>query len=355
MAEAPLDFFKFTRSTLGDYLVESWGLPRFTATQLFDWVYRKQVLDFSLMTNISKRARTILQDHFTFAQAKIQTRQISADGTRKYVFEVAPGVEVESVMIKQAERMTLCVSSQVGCGMGCSFCQTATMGFQKNLSAGDIIRQVLAVREDAKQFSDDFSNIVFMGMGEPLHNFSGVTSAINILLDDMGLAIGPRRITVSTVGLVPAIKKFMSLELGVNLAVSLNATSDTVRSNIMPINTRYPLANLLGTLREVPLARRKKITIEYVMLAGVNDTASDLERLPQLLDGIQSKVNLIPYNENAGLGFKSPSNNTVHRWAKTLNDRGVSCTIRWSKGKDIDAACGQLKVKTSEKLDRIAV
>ena len=348
------DFYSLTRDDLTRVLSDEYSLPTYRASQVFDWVYRKKITDFEQMTNLGKEVRQKLAARYSFPQAEILTRQISKDGTRKYLFRVSEGIEVESVMIKQPDRMTLCVSSQVGCGMGCKFCQTATMGFQKNLAPGDIIRQVLAVREDALQFNDDFSNIVFMGMGEPLHNFKGVSGACSILRDEFGVGIAPRKITVSTVGLVPAIKKFMGLEYGVNLAVSLNATDDEVRSAIMPINERYSISVLLDTLREIPLARRKKITIEYVMLAGVNDRPEDLKRLPQILDGVPCKVNLIPYNENAGLGFKSPSNNLVYRWYRELNELGVPATIRWSKGQDIDAACGQLKTAKDEGLVALA-
>lgn len=328
-------------------LAENFECPKFTVNQLFEWVYKRGVTDFSLMTNISKVLREKLADFFSFATAEIIEREISIDGTRKYLFRVSPDVVVETVMIKQEKRMTLCVSSQKGCGMGCKFCQTAQMGFLGNLSAGDIVRQVLAVREDAKNFDDDFTNIVFMGMGEPLHNFKGVTDCFSILLDNLGLSIGPRKITVSSVGLVPAIKKFGELDTGINLAISLNATTDEVRSDIMRVNQRFNLETLLDCLRNFPLKSKKKITIEYVMLAGLNDSTKDLHRLPKLLKGIPSKINLIPYNDNAELGFQTPSRKKVIQWNTYLNEIGMSSTIRWSKGVDINAACGQLHTKAN--------
>jgi 23S rRNA (adenine2503-C2)-methyltransferase len=353
------DFYSFTRDGLRDFLKSECSVPSFTADQVFEWVYKHGLTDFSLMSNISKANRELFATIFSFEPAKQVSRQISVDGTRKYLFEVSKGMKVESVMIKQPGRMTLCISSQYGCAMGCTFCQTAQMGFQGNLSAGDIIRQVLAVKEDAKLFSDDFQNIVFMGMGEPLHNFEGVTGAMKILLDPNGFGIGPRKITVSSVGLVPAIERFGQLDLGINLAVSLNATTDEVRSKIMPVNRKYPLEKLISCLKGFPLPKRKKITIEYVMLAGVNDSRADLERLPILLKGLGVKINLIPYNENAGLGFKTPSRTKVMDWNKQLNDLGLASTIRWSKGVDIDAACGQLnsqikKANESEALSQIS-
>ncbi|MCB0334373.1 MAG: 23S rRNA (adenine(2503)-C(2))-methyltransferase RlmN, partial [Bdellovibrionales bacterium] len=218
------------------------------------------------------------------------------------------------------------------------------------LTTEEIVQQVLTVRKDAANFGDMFSNMVFMGMGEPLHNFDNLERALLILNDDFGLGLSGRKITVSTVGLVPAIKKFGDSTAEANLAVSLNATTDEIRSEIMPINRKYPLEVLLQTLRDFPLKRRKRITIEYVMLGGVNDTEGDLRRLPKLLRGIPCKVNLIPYNSNAGLGFESPSDDTARHWQRALMKEGLTVTIRWSKGKDIDAACGQLVTQSQKTL-----
>ena len=354
-----LNFFDFSREELEVYLTENFALPKFRATQLFEWVYRRGARDFSQMSNISAALRAKFAECFALNAAEIKSRQVSCDGTRKYLLEVGKNSQVETVMIKQPTRMTLCVSSQVGCGMGCTFCRTGEMGFVRNLKTNEIINQVLLVKEDAKNFDDDFNNIVFMGMGEPLHNFKEVTRALRILTDVYGLAIPPRKITISSVGLVPAIQRFAKLDLGINLAISLNATTDRVRSEIMPINKAYPIEVLINTLKELKLGPRKKITIEYVMLAGVNDSAEDLRRLPKLLENIPSKINLIPYNENAGLGFKSPSKEKVHTWYRVLNARDLNVTIRWSKGADINAACGQLAVQAKKNADveqlRVAV
>ena len=344
-----LSFFGFSRKSLGAFLAERFGEPQYRAVQLFNWVYRQKVTDFSLMTNLKEEFRAKLAETFTFPVSAIRDRQISSDGTRKYLFEVGNGDLVESVMIKQPARMTLCVSSQVGCGMGCKFCRTATMGFRRHLKPSEIMQQVLGVLEDAKNFGDTFQNIVFMGMGEPLHNFDGVTTAVSVLTDQQGLDISGRKITVSTVGLVPAIKKFGESRVSANLAVSLNGTTDEVRSRIMPVNNRFPREELLGAIRGLPLGPRKSVTIEYVMLSGVNDTKADMERLPKILSGLQVKVNLIPYNENAGLGFKTPDREWVHTWRDYLLNRGLNTTIRWSKGVDIKAACGQLVTTTGRK------
>jgi 23S rRNA (adenine2503-C2)-methyltransferase len=342
LSDSKLDFFNFTFEELSDLMLEKYSEPAYRARQLFEWVYKKSVFDPLKMTNITKPLREKFARDFVFPKARVEKRQVSIDGSRKYLLELENSDLIEAVMIKQPGRMTLCVSSQVGCGMGCKFCRTATMGFQRNLSASEIIRQVLAVVEDAENFGDMFSNIVFMGMGEPLHNFKSVLSALRILTHAYAFKIGPRKITVSTVGLVPAIKKFAEAGMPASLAVSLNATTDEVRSQIMPINKAYPLEELLSTLKAVPLKKRSRITIEYVMLSGINDTGSDLTRLNKILKGVPVKINLIPYNENAGLGYKQPSLENIKNWQEKLTNSGYSTTIRWSKGRDIDAACGQL-------------
>ncbi|MFM1847744.1 MAG: rRNA ((2503)-C(2))-methyltransferase RlmN [Pseudomonadota bacterium] len=344
-----IDFFSLSQEDLAALLKERYGEPAYRAKQLFQWVYRQGITDIALMTNVKRELREELQRLFVFTEAAVADRQISSDGTRKYLLEVTPGDNVESVMIKQPQRMTLCVSSQIGCGMACAFCRTGTMGFRRHLSTAEIIRQVRAVIKDAANFGDMFQNIVFMGMGEPLHNFKGVTTALRILTDPDGLNLSTRKITVSTVGLVPAIERFGASGVDVNLAVSLNATTDEVRDEIMPVNRTFPIERLLAALRAFPLKPRRRITIEYVMLAGVNDTPADLERLPKLLRGIPSKINLIPYNENAGLGFKAPSAEKVHTWHRALLAKGLNTTVRWSKGADISAACGQLAVKAAER------
>lgn len=348
-AAGPVSFYGFSREALVAELASIFDAPAYRATQLFNWVYRNGVTDIGQMSNISAELRQKMAEHFTFPKAAIRDRQISNDGTRKYLFEVNNGDLVESVMIKQVNRMTLCVSSQVGCGMGCKFCRTATMGFRRHLHPSEIMMQVLGVLEDAKNFGDTFQNIVFMGMGEPLHNFDGVSAAVRILTDQQGLDISGRRITVSTVGLVPAIKKFGATGVPANLAVSLNATTDEIRSQVMPVNNRFSIDELLGAIRELPLGPRKSVTIEYVMLHGVNDGREDMQRLPRILEGLPVKVNLIPYNDNAGLGFKTPPKDWVFEWRDYLLRRGFNATIRWSKGVDIKAACGQLVTTTGRK------
>jgi len=354
VSEAVRDFYNYSYSELADLLTSEYGATTFRATQLFEWVYRKGVTDLEQMTNISRELRSQLAASFVFPKARIADRQISVDGTRKYLFEVEGGDLVESVMIKQPNRMTLCVSSQVGCAMGCKFCRTGTMGLKRSLSTSEILRQVNGVIEDAKNFGDGFQNIVFMGMGEPLHNFDGVTRAVRNLTDRRGYGMSPRKVTVSTVGLVPAIRKLAASDVAVSLAVSLNGTTDEVRSKIMPINERFPIAELLDAVKQFPVGPRKKVTIEYVMLGDITDTQDDMQRLAKMMRGLPVKINLIPYNDNAGLGFKSPSRDWVFTWQRYLNSQGLKAFIRWSKGADIAAACGQLATE-SKKSSRLAV
>jgi 23S rRNA (adenine2503-C2)-methyltransferase len=346
VSETIRDFFNYSYSELVELLEVEFGATKFRATQLFEWVYRKGITDFDQMTNISRDLREKLAATFVFPKAEIHERQISSDGSRKYLFRVEGGDLVESVMIKQPNRMTLCVSSQVGCAMGCKFCRTGTMGLKRSLSTSEILRQVNGVIEDAKSFGDSFSNIVFMGMGEPLHNFDGVTRAVKNLTDSRGYGMSPRKVTVSTVGLVPAIRKLAASDVAVSLAVSLNATTDEIRSKVMPINDRFPIVELLDAVKHFPVGPRKKVTIEYVLLGEVNDTEADMKRLAKMMRGLPVKVNLIPYNDNAGLGFKTPARDWVFTWQRYLNSQGVQSFIRWSKGQDIAAACGQLATES---------
>lgn len=354
MSETVRDFFNYSYSELVELLESEFGATKFRATQLFEWVYRKGITDFEQMTNISRELREKLAATFVFPKARIHDRQLSSDGTRKYLFEVEGGDLVESVMIKQPNRMTLCVSSQVGCAMGCTFCRTGTMGLKRSLSTSEILRQVNGVIEDAKNFGDGFSNIVFMGMGEPLHNYDGVTRAVKNLTDSRGYGMSPRKVTVSTVGLVPAIRKLATSDVAVSLAVSLNATTDEIRAKIMPINERFPIAELLDAVKQFPVGPRKKVTMEYVLLGDLNDTEADMKRLAKMMRGLPVKVNLIPYNDNAGLGFKTPARDWVFTWQRYLNSQGVQSFIRWSKGQDIAAACGQLATE-SKRAPRLPV
>lgn len=350
------DLLNFDREELAAGLSAKFGFEKFRSRQLISWIYKKRVRDFSSMTDMSKAAREQLQGAYQISRPTLEEVQQSKDGTRKYLFRLNDASLIESVLIKQSSRYTLCISSQVGCAIGCKFCRTGLMGLTRHLQTSEIIGQALAVRDDCVGLpadSDglvvDFSNIVFMGMGEPFHNFENVSRAVRLLNDELGFDISARKITVSTSGLVPAIEKFGRGEARANLAVSLNATTNEVRDRLIPINKKWPLEVLLKTLREYPLKPGRRITLEYVMLAGVNDEDADLQRLKKIVRGIPSKINLIPYNNNAGLGFESPAHEKVYRWQHSLLDAGLNSTIRWSKGNDIDAACGQLATESSRK------
>jgi 23S rRNA (adenine2503-C2)-methyltransferase len=330
------------------------GEPRYRAAQILGWVHRRGASDFAAMSNLGRGLRTRLAETFEIACLEPSHVAAAADGTRKLLFALpsGPGVarpaSIESVLIPQTDRpggardrLTLCISSQAGCGMGCGFCATAQMGLVRNLRPAEIVGQVAAAARLAAP--EPITNVVLMGMGEPLANYDAVRMALEILTADWGYGISPRRITVSTVGLAPLIPRFIA-DTRVNLAVSLHGTTDAQRERLVPVNRRYPLATLLAACREVPLARRKRITFEYVMLAGENDADADARRLVQLLHGLRAKVNLIPFNPFPGAPFAPSPRARIVRFQEVLLSHGVHATIRESRGQDIQAACGQLAV-----------
>ena len=334
------------------WLVER-GERRFRAAQILRWIFQQGARSVDEMTNLSRGLRQLLGNEFELSSPRVVRRSVSEDGTRKLLFGLADGAEVESVIIPmprpgEPPRLTLCISSQVGCGMGCAFCATATLGFRRNLTAAEIVDQVTTARlevvgEDRPLPAghEPIHNIVFMGMGEPLHNLNAVISAIGILTAEWGPMFSPRRITVSTVGLIPPIPRLLE-ETGVNLAVSLSATTNAIRSRIMPVNRKYPVEALLAACRELPLPRRRRITFEYVMLDGENDSLDDARRLGGLLRGIRSKVNLIPFNPFPGNPFRPSARAAIEAFRGELLTQGVHATVRESRGRDIQAACGQL-------------
>ncbi|WP_129126070.1 23S rRNA (adenine(2503)-C(2))-methyltransferase RlmN [Geomonas oryzae] len=319
------------------------GKERFRAKQIFKWLYQMDAMDFDEMTNVSKEFRAVLKERAEISNLIPEAVEASADGTRKYLFRLKDGSAVESVLIPDEGRNTLCISSQVGCAMKCAFCLTGTFGLDRNLTTAEIVNQVCAVKRE-----HPVNNIVFMGMGEPLHNLSGVIPAVKILTDPDGFQLSTRKVTVSTSGLVPEMA-----ELGrgctVNLAVSLNATTDEVRDRIMPVNRRYPLKELLAACKAFPLPSRRWITMEYVMIRDLNDTLDDAKRLVRLISNIPSKVNLIPFNEHEGCGFRTPTQESIDRFHKYLLDKNVTVITRSSRGGDISAACGQLKGKLDKR------
>jgi 23S rRNA (adenine2503-C2)-methyltransferase len=325
-------------------VLESQGGQRFHARQLYRWIYKRGVTDVDRMTDLPRTLRVRLQEDTVIGTPRIVGDQQSVDGTRKFVLELADHRQIESVFIPDTPSMTFCISTQVGCAMACGFCLTGKMGLVRNLTAGEIAGQV-RVLAAATQLLDSSFNIVLMGMGEPLHNYDNTMKALRMLHAEHGLAVSPRRVTLSTVGIVPALERLMREPLMPNLAVSLHATTDEQRTALVPPNRKYPLAQILDACRRFPMKRRRRITFEYVMLAGVNDTPDDARRLVKLLSGIQSKVNLIPLNPAPGIPYDRPSDERVDRFAQVLADRHITVSVRKSRGRDIRAACGQLIVE----------
>lgn len=345
-----------TRDEIAQALIEA-GEPQRTAKmrskQLFHWLYYQGASDFGDMTTISKEMRARLPENFTAKRPEITDLQRSSDGTRKWLVKFDDGEEVESVHIPEEDRGALCVSSQVGCTLTCSFCHTGTMKLVRNLSAGEIVSQMLIARDTMGEWPSPkgermISNIVMMGMGEPLLNYDNVAKALKIIMDGEGISLSKRRITLSTSGVVPKIHQ-CGEELGVNLAISLHAVDNETRDLLVPINKRYPLKELLKACKEYPSSNNaRRITFEYVMLDGVNDSPADARELVRLLKDIPAKVNLIPFNPWPGTQYKCSSNNAIHRFAKIVNDAGYSSPVRVPRGRDIMAACGQLKSESTK-------
>jgi len=319
------------------------GASRYRGRQLATWIYRKAALDLEAMTDLPKDFRARLAETHEVALPEIERATPSQDGSRKLVFRLADERRVSAVLMPDDGRITLCLSTQVGCGYGCTFCLTGTMGLDRNLTAAEIVGQLLA----ANALLDDegrVSHIVFMGMGEPLANYASLVTALRVMTDArLGIGYPPRRITVSTVGLVAGIDRLGREDLKVNLAISLHAASDEVRARLMPINRAWNLEALMAAVRRYPLTSRQRVFFEYVMLEDVNDSAEDARRLARLLRGVPAKVNLIPFNDWPGAAFHRPPLPRILAFQGVLLDAGVTTTVRWSKGEDIGAACGQLK------------
>ena len=328
--------------------LEERGHERFRARQIFRWIYRRGVTDTAAMTDLPRGLRDSLADEFALSTPDIGARHRSADGTEKFLVALGDGRQIESVFIPETPAMTFCVSTQVGCAMACAFCLTGKMGLVRNLTAGEIAGQV-RVLANALNMRQTAFNIVLMGMGEPLHNYDETMKALRILADEHGLAVPARRVTLSTVGLLPALERLAREPLMPNLAISLHAPSDIQRGELVPINKKYGIAEIIEACRSFPLRRRSRITFEYVLLAGVNDSADDARRLAELLAGLKAKVNLIPLNAAAGIPFDRPSDAAINRFGKILADRGVTVSVRKSRGRDIRAACGQLIVEGQKK------
>lgn len=326
--------------------LEDHNIKPYRASQILKWLYKWQADSFDVMTDIKKEIREQLSLNFTIKRLEIIRTEISQDGTKKYLFKLEDGQLIESVLIPEKNRYTLCISSQVGCAQGCKFCLTAKQGFTRNLTKGEIVAQVRDILNDQID-PDHLTNIVFMGMGEPLANYRNVISALNTITDNQwGLAFASRKVTVSTAGIVSKLPS-LGCDTKANLAISLNATDNKTRSMLMPINRKHPIEKLLDACRGYQLQPRRKITFEYILIKGINDSPEDANHLAKLLRPIKSKINLIPFNEHEGCSFKRPAESVINDFREILVSNNYTVIIRHSKGQDISAACGQLRAAIS--------
>jgi 23S rRNA (adenine2503-C2)-methyltransferase len=339
------NIIELTREQLVAWLSER-DIAAYRADQILKWIYLRQADSFDLMTDLAKDIREMLARHFFIGRLEAEKIEISRDGSRKYLLKLSDGKHIESVLIPERDHYTLCVSSQVGCAQGCLFCLTATGGFERNLTRAEIIAQVRDIKNELDD-SDQLRNIVFMGMGEPLANYRNLVSALDTIIDnDAGLRFATRRITVSTAGLVTRFKD-LGRDTKVNLAISLNATDNDTRSRLMPLNRKFPIEELLEACREYPLPAGRRVTFEYILIKGVNDSEADARRLAKLLQPIRCKINLIPFNMHQGCDFERPPESVIQAFYKILFDKNYTVIIRRSKGQDISAACGQLRARSA--------
>ncbi len=343
MSGRHLDVTGLLRDEVEALMVEL-GQARYRGRQLFQWIQARRATDVHAMTTLSRALRATLAERITVSRPEVAREQRATDGTRKFLFRLRDGEEIESVLIPDEDRLTACISTQVGCPLACRFCLTGLMGMRRNLASAEIVGEVLAL-QDRLGAGERISNIVLMGMGEPLLNFHEVERALRILCDEYGANFSPRRITLSTAGHAPGVQKLAASDLGVNLAVSLSATTDEVRDRLMPINKRWPIAVLLKACRAYPLPQRRRLTFEYVMLDGVNDSEEDARRLVRLLRGIRCKINLIPFNATPDLPDRPSPRERIEAFQQILCDAHLTATIRESRGQDIFAACGMLRVE----------
>ena len=350
------NIFDFTMKELENFVE-----PKFRAKQIYEWVYKKNVDDFAQMLNLPKEIRQSLAQNFYLDPLECVRSETSSDGSIKYLFALKDGKTIESVLLPMKDelrdenkkvvrhaRYSICVSSQVGCKIGCSFCLTAKGGFVRNLTPGEIVAQIWLIKKMNAIPYERRVNVVYMGMGEPLNNLDNVAKAVQILKENDGLAIAPRRQTISTSGLSTQIKKLGEMDLGVLLAISLHAVNDELREKLMPINRAYNIASIMQAVREFPIDLRKRVMFEYLMIDGANDRSSDAKTLVKLLHGIRAKVNLIYFNPHEGSNFGRPSPENMVKFQDYLCAHGITCTIRQSKGLDISAACGQLKQRNEQ-------
>ena len=335
-----IDLKSLTAAQMERYFVDDLGEKPFRARQVYKWLWQRGATTFAEMTDIAKTLRAKLEEVAVIRFLDVEQRLVSSDGTRKYLWRLPSGDAIESVLIPDGDRLTLCMSSQVGCAMACTFCLTGDLGLKANLKPSEIVNQALQVARDLPE-DQRITNLVFMGMGEPLHNLDNLCSALEVLFDDHALNYSHRKVTVSTVGMVDRLIELANRS-PVNLAVSLNASTEEQRRQIMPITKKWSLAELIDTCRHLPLPPGKRITFEYVMFRGFNDSLEDARRLYEMLQGVKAKVNLIPYNENPHRDIRRPSEATVKAFQHYFVSRNMNCTVRTTRGKDISAACGQL-------------
>lgn len=346
-----INLLGFDRKGLEAFFVEIGEKP-FRATQLLKWLYQEEVQDFDRMSNLSKSLRAYLTEHCNIATPEIVVEQMASDGTRKWALQTHCGNRIETVFIPEEGRGTLCVSSQVGCALACTFCSTAQQGFNRNLSAAEIVGQLYVAQKQLGK-AQKITNVVMMGMGEPLLNFDNVVTAMNLMMDDFAYGLSKRRVTISTSGVVPAMYRLTEV-CDVSLAVSLHAVTDELRDVLVPINKKYPLKELLAACRDnVQSAPRRRITFEYVMLDGINDSVQDARALIKLLKRVPSKINLIPFNPFPNSEYRCSSPEAIDRFRAVLHNGGMVTTVRKTRGEDIDAACGQLVGKVADKSRRL--
>ncbi len=345
-----LNLLDYDRKGLAAFFV-ALGEKPFRATQILKWIYQEGVEDFDLMTDLSKSLRAYLNENCYLATPEIVIEQIASDGTRKWALQTSCGNRIETVFIPEEGRGTLCVSSQIGCALACTFCSTAQQGFNRNLTTAEIIGQVI-VAQKRLGTSKKITNVVMMGMGEPLLNFDNVVAAMNLMMDDFTFGLSKRRVTISTSGVVPAMYR-LTQACDVSLAVSLHAVTDELRDELVPINKKYPLKELMEACRDnAKLSPRRTVTFEYVMLEGVNDSMQDAKGLIKLLKTVPSKLNLIPFNPFPNNSYRCSSSETILRFKTILIDAGIITTVRKTRGEDIDAACGQLVGQVDDKSRR---
>lgn len=342
---AKKDLKNLSLSELNEFL-RSFGKERYRSIQILRWLYQKNAQSFDEMTNLSKKFRQELSQVSFVSTLRPLHMEQARDGTKKLLFQLEDGNRIESVLIPDKARLTLCLSTQVGCALGCRFCLTGKTGWKRNLMVSEIVNQILAVRQILPE-KTSITNIVLMGMGEPLANYENTLKAIGLMTDPDAFKFSSRRITLSTVGLLPELERLSKEKISFCLAISLNASDEETRSHLMPVNRRYPLNKILGLCKHFPLRSRARITFEYVMVEGMNDSSQDAKRLLKILKGIPSKVNLIPLNEAPEIPFKRPSEEKIKQFQEILMDGGLTAIVRTSRGREISAACGQLQAKWS--------